>query len=143
LKLQRASRLAASIALAAMLLSALAPAISHALALRRASATSFLLEVCTTSGPRRLVLALARSDASASDRATPIPADSPDGQGSAPSLDHCPFCLPIADRLGPPPAAYVHFFNAESGLARPDAQALFFATSVTLSPFPRGPPVSF
>jgi len=122
-----------------MLLGALAPVVSQALAQRRA-ATSFLLEVCTTSGLRGLAWAPARSEPSASDRVTPLAADSPAGQESAPSLNHCPFCLPIADRLGPPPAAYVHFFNAESGLARPDAQAPFFAIPSDSPVQPRGPP---
>jgi len=112
-----------------MLLAALAPAVSHALAPAGAPA---LLDLCT----------VAAAPGQAAGHATPMPADASPGQESALSLIHCPFCLPIADRLGPPPAASLHFFNADSGLARPDAQALFFQTYTPAAALPRGPPLS-
>lgn len=140
MKLLRARRLTAWIALAVMLMGALAPTVSHALALAR-SGMPGAVEVCTSSGMRWVVLEAVNPAASPAARSKPIPTDSPDGQESALSLNHCPFCLPIADRLGPPPAASLHFFNAETGLAQPDAQALFFETFTPSSALPRGPPV--
>lgn len=125
----RARRLTAWIALAALLLGALAPTASHALA-RASGVAPALQDLCTVGGPRRLVLA---PDPAAA-------ADASDQQESTLALTHCPFCLPIADRLGPPPAASLHFFTAESGLARPDAQAFFFRSATRLLALPRGPP---
>lgn len=125
----RVRRLTASIALLAMLLAALAPTITHALASAGVLAPS-LLEVCTVGGPRTL--------APATDLA--LAAQATDAPQTTVFQDHCPFCLPIMDRLGPPPAASVHFFDAESGLAPPDAQALFFRSHLAAAPWPRGPP---
>jgi hypothetical protein len=132
-------RLIAWIAMAAMLLGALAPAVSHGLALARGTAPT-VLEVCTSSGPRQMVLAPADAGASPWARATPFLVDSPDGQESTALLNHCPFCLPVAERLGPPPLVALHFPNVESGLARPDAQAFFLPTFISSSALPRGPP---
>lgn len=119
------------LALAATLLGALAPTVSQALAAQRGGGG--LIEVCTSQGPRWI----------SADPATArnIPgADSTDGQESAFPFDHCPFCLHVAERLGPPPAASLHFFNAESGLAWPDVQAPFFPTVGATAALPRGPP---
>lgn len=118
----RARRWTVWIALAAMLLGALAPTVSHALALARTEAP-FMQAACTGSGIRWVP-------------AEPIASAS----ASVPDLNHCPFCLLIADRLGPPPAASMHFFHAESGLAPPDAQALFFRSVPLTLALPRGPP---
>ncbi len=124
------TRLLAGITTLVMLLGALAPAVSHALARAGAPAPA-LLDLCT----------VAAAPGQAAGHATPIPADTSPGQESALSLIHCPFCLPIADRLGPPPAASLHFFNADSGLVRPDAQALFYALHLPAAAWPRGPPL--
>ena len=80
-------RLAGWLALAALLLAALAPTLSHAL---RASPDSPWLAVCTAQGPARL-LAL----------------DGPgDGlPGAAHAADHCPLCSLHLPGLGLPPAA--------------------------------------
>lgn len=127
----RACRAALWLALAAMLLGAFAPTVSRALAAARSDGAP-MVEVCTSEGPRWLPLAPTSADLST--------ADASHGQESAPSLDHCPFCLLVAERLGPPPAASMHFFTAEPGLARPDAQALFFPIFRTSPVLPRGPP---
>jgi hypothetical protein len=125
------------LAVAVMLLGALAPTVSRALASRAGAAPS-AIEVCTSDGPRWLDLRSAPpSDPNVSGTTVP------EGQGVVPSMDHCPFCLLVADRLGPPPAASMHFFNAESGLAPPDAQALFFRSISPGSIWPRGPPIHF
>lgn len=123
------TRLLAGITAVVMLLGALAPVVSHALARAGAPAPA-LLDLCT----------VATAPGQAAGHATPIPADASPGQESALSLNHCPFCLPIADRLGPPPAASMHFFFADSGLAPPDAQALFFPTFTPSAALARGPP---
>ncbi len=121
----RTRRLYAWLALAAMLLGALAPTVSRALALARAPS---LQDVCRVGAPRAAAPLI------------PIALDAPAAPASSAALDHCPFCLPIADRLGPPPAASMHFFNADSGLAPPDAQALFFPTPLSTRRRARGPP---
>lgn len=127
----RACRAALWLALAAMLLGAFAPTVSRALAAARSDRAP-MVEVCTSEGPRWLSLAPTSANLST--------ADASHGQESAPSLDHCPFCLLVAERLGPPPAASLHFFHADTGLARPDAQALFFRTLASTVALPRGPP---
>jgi hypothetical protein len=133
----RARRLTAWIALAAMLLAALAPMVSHALA-RAPQVARALQDLCTVGGARLLVLV-----PDLVSEAAPGAALAVDASGEAPSalaLIHCPFCLPVADRLGPPPAVSLHFFTAESGLARPDAQASSFLSAPRLPAWPRGPP---
>lgn len=128
------------VALAAMLLGALAPTVSHALALARTGAP-FMQAVCTGSGTRWVPVEPASAAAVSDQGAAPLSTDAPAGPQSVPNLNHCPFCLPIADRLGPPPAASLHFFNAESGFAPPDAQALFFCSVPLALALPRGPPI--
>jgi hypothetical protein len=135
----RACRAALWLALAVMLLGALAPTVSRALAAAR-SDTAPMVEVCTSEGPRWIVLGQP-ADATLQTGGLPqVSADFSTGQKSVLHLDHCPFCLLVAERLGPPSAASVHFFNAESGLVRPDEQALFFNPLVTAAALPRGPP---
>ncbi len=132
----RAFRPGLWLAVAVLLLGALAPTVSRALA-SQAGAVPSAIEVCTSEGPRWLdVASAAPSDPNASSTTAP------EGPGVVPSLDHCPFCLLVAERLGPPPAASMHFFNAESGLAPPDAQALFFSTVTPAAALPRGPPAA-
>lgn len=137
----RTRRLTAWIALAAMLLGTLAPTVSHALALAR-TGLPYMQEVCTGSGMRWVAYPTSTADATEANRSSSsISTDAPAGQQSVLTLDHCPFCLLVADRLGPPPAALLHFFNAESGLAWPDEQALSFASVPPSAALPRGPPL--
>jgi hypothetical protein len=136
----RASRWSLWLALLLSLLGALAPAVSRALA--APGRTAQAIEVCTSEGPRWLSATAAEAAVAAADPDF-LRTASPGGQDAAPSLDHCPFCLLVAERLGPPPAASMHFFNAESGLAPPDAQALFFRSISPGSIWPRGPPFHF
>lgn len=133
----RARRLTAWIALVVMLLAALAPTVSHALA-RAPQLAPALQDLCTVGGARLRVIV-----PDPAFKAAPDAALAADAAGEAPSalvLIHCPFCLPVADRLGPPPAVSLHFFTAESGLARPDAQASSFLSAPRLLAWPRGPP---
>lgn len=136
----RASRLTLWLAVAVSLLGALAPTVSRALAAPGSRALA--IEVCTSEGPRwrlaepvvEVTAAPAETDPNSQSAVVP------DGRAAALTLDHCPFCLLVAERLGPPPAASVHFFNAESGLVPPDAQALFFLSVPPRTSLPRGPP---
>jgi len=133
----RLRRHAARLALAAMLLGALAPAVSHALAWSRAGAAApSLLDICMGGKPRAAALGLA-SMASPLESSLAQPVS---GQEPAAFPDHCPFCLLVAERLGPPPAALVHFFHADPALPRPDTQAPFFAIPGDSPVQPRGPP---
>jgi hypothetical protein len=114
--------------LAALLLGALAPGISRVLAAQGGSPAA--IEICTSQGMRWIQL-------SAPD---PSHAEAPEQSPGLSAQSQCVFCLLVADRLGPPPAASVHFFKAESGLAPPDEQAFSFVTTTTIAARPRGPP---
>lgn len=127
---------------------ALAPTLSHALALARGG-TSAWTEVCTSTGTRWVMLGSAAPDAApqiadAHASTPPISTASPDGPEAAFFLDHCPFCLLSTDRGAPPPNALLHLFvvsgEPEAPTLRP---AFFFATHFALTPPLRGPPASF
>lgn len=133
----RATRLILQLTLAVMLLGALAPTVSRALAAGRHGPLPGA-DICSTSSPALPDLI---SPAAASPVGLAV-ADAPAGGTTpAPALDHCPFCLPVAQRLGPPPATSVHFFNADSGLAPPDAQVSSFPSPIGRVARARGPPV--
>lgn len=111
------------------LFGAAAPTLSHAVALARGDTPGWT-EVCTSSGPRWIALAMA--------------ADSPDGQESAPTLVHCPFCLLSTDPVLPAPHSLVHLFLVSGEPEAPTVrQAFFFFTHFALAPPPRGPPDGF
>jgi hypothetical protein len=111
---------------------ALAPTLSHALNHARGD-RSLMVEVCTSSGPRWMALAQAPS----------FQADAPDVPASAQVLDHCPFCLHLADRVAPPPSLLLHLFQVEGGQQEaPVWQAFFFFQSTSLRPPTRAPPHS-
>ena len=96
----RARRLSAWIAIFAMVLAALAPTVSRALA-RGAAGPVAWTEVCTASGVQWVDL----------DSATSAVSGEPGGRQPAHNpLDHCPFCLLAAERLGPAPDAAARFF---------------------------------
>lgn len=118
-------------ALCIALVMALAPTVSHALAWLQGGATDYV-EVCTTGGTTLLAVT-----------ATPDSADSPNGQESAPTLNHCPFCLHATDRVAlltlPLPCPFLVQDGQRETLVW---QAFFYPTSHAVSPPPRGPPVS-
>jgi hypothetical protein len=134
----RVNRVTVWLVMAVLLLGALAPTVSRALAALRSGQAD--IEVCTSQGPRRISPGQAGVVALAASPGIVRPGDAPGGSRPPPVLDHCPFCLLVAERLGPPPAAPMHLFDAESGLARPDAQALAFRTTGLASALARGPP---
>lgn len=112
-------RLAGWIALVAVLLATLAPAISHALnQARSASAPSPWLSVCTAQGAQQVLPASAAAD----DEAGHLP-------GSAPWLEHCPCCGAHAPTLGLPPAAATSALDEALAHALPRA---FLAAPRTL-----------
>lgn len=84
----RTRRFAAWLATFAILLAALAPAVSHAMTAVRGGAS--WVEVCTATGPALVKVAGEQA---------PV-------KDSAPShVDHCPFCSTHAGAAGLPPAA--------------------------------------
>jgi hypothetical protein len=102
------------------LFAALAPTVSHALALDHATQG---IEICTSAG------------------AQIIPADSPTGPESTKLMDHCPFCLLQADRVAPPPSPVAYLFLVQSGQQEgPVSQAFFFVPHPYSPAAPRGPP---
>lgn len=121
---------------------ALAPTVSHALVWAQGDHSAWT-EICTSTGQRWVKLALVQNDAPQSTDATAIQiqSDSPDGQESAFSLDHCPFCLLSTDRVAPPPHVLVHLFAVSGGFKVPTVrQAFLFVPHFALTPPPRGPP---
>ena len=112
--------LAAWLAMLLALFAALAPAVSHALALDYATQG---IEICTSTG------------------AQTIPADSPTGPESTKLMDHCPFCLLQADRVALPPSPVTTLFLVQSGqLDDPISQAFFYVPESYSVAAPRGPP---
>ena len=105
---------------------ALAPTVSHALVLARGAASP-MQEICTSTGPGWAALH--------------IPAQASDGQESAPSLEHCPFCLLGADRAAPAPDALLDLFAVPGAFRLPANRQVFSgAMAFALTPPPRGPP---
>jgi hypothetical protein len=106
---------------------ALAPTVSHALAWAQGDRAP-LIEICTSAGPRWMALSSA-SDAAPGDPATPA------------VLDHCPFCLLMADRMAPPPQPQALCFAAIGQANAPVTSAtVFLPAQVFAAAQPRGPP---
>jgi|SRR5450830_697823 len=124
---------------------ALAPTLSHALVWSQGG-TSAWTEVCTSTGTRWVLLAPTQNAApqTAVPSAPLFLTDSPDGQESAVSLDHCPFCLLSTDRVAPPPHSLLHLFSVSGEFEAPTVRQVFlFIPLFALTPPPRGPPVYF
>lgn len=103
------------------LFAALAPAVSHALALERG--TPLGVEICTSTGAKT------------------IPADSPTGPESVSHLEHRPFCLHTTDRVAPPPHLLPYLFSVQGGQQEaPVWQAFSFFSYRAFALPPRGPP---
>lgn len=118
------------LALCVLVLGALAPTVSRALAGRDAGPA---LEICTAQGGAVWVSASPES----SDEGAA------DGQTSLPSLEHCPFCLQATDRsAAPPPHQPYLFLEIGGNQARPVRQAFFFVFDIQRAPPARGPPAS-
>lgn len=127
----RTRRLSAWIAIFVMALAALAPTVSRALA-REVAHPAGWIEVCSASGMQWVPL-----DAAASAVAgAPV-----DGQPTPRNpLDPCPFCLPGADRLGPPSAPPSAFRMHGDAVAPAAPPAPLFLSLVSLAAHARGPP---
>jgi hypothetical protein len=102
--------------------SALAPTMSHALALTYRVAP-MEASYCSSMG-----MVEATSDSS-------------DGQDAAAALTHCPFCLHATDRLAPPPKSIVYPLLVQEGQQRATARtAVLYFGEPYLRAEPRGPP---
>lgn len=105
--------------------SALAPTVSHALALAYRVAP-MEASYCSSMGGVDAV-----SDVS-------------DGQGVASALVHCPFCLHVTDRLAPLPQPVVcPLLVQDRSPQTTDSQPRGIADVSIWEPLPRGPPVIF
>lgn len=117
-------RLTSWIAVLAILLASLAPALSHALA--TATGTSWV-EICTTQGSKWI-----QAGEDGSERSP----------ASAHVLDHCPFCSLHAPTLGLPPATLLGQLPLQ--LSHEVPRAFLFAPRTLhawLSAQPRAPPL--
>jgi hypothetical protein len=115
------------LALLIAVFAALAPTVSHAIALARGGDAP-LVEICTSDGPRWMALN--------------VPADSPDVPPWAVHPDHCPFCLHVTDRVAPPPSVSLADFDLSGQPVAPTPdQAFLPITHFAPAPPPRGPPV--
>lgn len=125
------------------LLGALAPTVSHAVALSRGGAAG-VIEICTSSGSRWLLIQSSGTTVAPTDGATDtlFAVDSKTGQESALSLNHCPFCLLSTDRVAPAPHSLVHLFVVLGDSPEPAVrQAFFFSHHHPPGAPPRGPPL--
>lgn len=101
---------------------ALAPTVSHALALTYRVA-SMETEHCSSAGLVQTA------------------SDSTGGQGAAAALVHCPFCLHLTDRLAPPPQPLVCPLRVVGRHPPPMVLPLpACAVEFVLAAAPRGPP---
>jgi hypothetical protein len=109
------------------LFGALAPTVSHALNWAHGDRQP-LVEICTNAGPRQMALSTP-SDAVPSDPAGAV------------VLDHCPFCLLMADRLTPPSQPQALFFAAPGPAVVPDCHPpSHLPARIIAAAHPRGPP---
>ncbi|MBE2262332.1 MAG: DUF2946 domain-containing protein [Burkholderiaceae bacterium] len=134
----RARRLAAWIAMFAMALTALAPTVSRALA-RGAAGPVAWTEVCTASGKQWINLDTAAITGSTASTV----AGEPGGRQPAHNpLDHCPFCLLAAERLGPATDTVAHFFAPGNPVAPAIGLLPAFRSLISLAAHARGPPLN-
>lgn len=127
----RPRRWLAWLTLWAVVLAALAPTVSRALWSTSGGAVTWV-EVCTAQGARWLPAPV--SGPSAPDDETPA---------GAPSIDHCPLCVLVGERLAPP-APDVTVSAARVALPSPCPEATPWAVVrvwAYLRPPSRGPPV--
>jgi D-alanyl-lipoteichoic acid acyltransferase DltB (MBOAT superfamily) len=108
---------------------ALAPTVSHAIALAQ-SGTAGAIQICTPQGMQFITTDSAGYSAVSSD-----------GPESVLSLSHCPFCLHTTDRVAPPPHLLPYLFLDQGRQQEvPDWQAFSFVNFTAFAPPPRGPP---
>jgi len=115
----------------------LAPTISRALNFTRSDRID-MLQVCTSSGPRWMALGQVPDSASFSDSGSPLP-QAP--EAPAQTLDHCPFCLLLADRAAPPPQPWLATFALPGqAVATAISPTGFLPTFAAPTPPSRAPP---
>lgn len=143
-------RAVAGLALCLALLGALAPTVSHALNWARGG-NAGLIEVCTSAGPRWMALPAITQQADSTRIERAQTGDSPSALAlwpedpmSAAVLDHCPFCLLMADRAAPPPQVWqLALVKAGASAAPTIPWVYFYPVFSALIPPPRGPPELF
>lgn len=117
------------------LFSAMAPTVSHALVFAKVGSNGLVngIEICSTQGSRVVAL---QGDSQAD-----ALADSSPRQESARTLDHCPFCLHVADHAAPPvqPQPY-RLGRIATALLHTAYAAPVYVTHAYSRASPRGPP---
>lgn len=121
---------------------ALAPTVSRTLDWMRGDHAGWV-EVCTPTGPRWMALPIA--SASVNEAGDTSSALNPSSDVPAPGLglEHCPFCLLLAQQGAPPPSAWSFQLASLGRTVVPSLVTLFFFPAFD-SPLPpsRGPPRS-
>lgn len=128
------SRLSLWIACLAILLNALAPSVSHAIAASKGKAPS-LIEICSAAGSRFVTVDDAGQPVAPADQ------DQSDRHHADDAARHCPFCVTHGGGDGLPPAALSVLHPAPGQAAMP---RLFYLAPKPLFSWsaasPRGPP---
>jgi hypothetical protein len=115
----------------AMLLAALAPAVSRALASTRAEGPGGWVELCTAQGLQRVALPIASGAGGET-----VQGDLKDHL----SLDHCGYCLLAAERFAPLIPAWAALPIDPGAHAAPEPLDFLPALRPALRPAARGPP---
>lgn len=126
------------IALLAITLATLMPTVSRALARGAASPVSWT-EICTASGAQWVNLDSATIVEGAQSAVPGEPGGNPPAHNP---LDHCPFCLLAADRLGPAPDVAARFFAPGDPVAPAIGLQAGFLSLAPLAAHARGPPLN-
>ena len=115
------------------LLGALVPTLSHALVWAGGGTT--LVEICTTTGQRWVVVDQVQADGAWRT------SDAPGEPASAQGLNHCPFCLLSAERFStPPPTQFTPCVLPGQTVPQQSRQVFAPLLSFVFAPPPRGPP---
>ena len=130
------------LALLLAVFSALAPTVSRTLDWLRGDHAGWV-EICTPTGPRWMALPLASASVIEAGDTSPALNPSPEAPAPGLGLEHCPFCLLLAQIGAPPPSAWSLQLAALGRTVVPSLVTLFFFP-VFDSPLPpsRGPPSS-
>jgi Protein of unknown function (DUF2946) len=121
------------LALFVALLGAVVPTVSHAVVWQQGG-SDIGFEICTSDGSRWV------NGGSAGAAPEVLPTDSP-GKKIVHSLNHCPFCLLVADDSGPIPQLFSPIFSLDAAAAVVVFEPRFLVSALNRQTRARGPPI--